>query len=52
MPSITVVIPALDDAGMLARCLSDLAAQLRPADEIIVVDNGSSDAPAAVARMW
>ncbi len=50
MPSITVVIPALDDAEMLAHCLADLAAQLRPADEIVVVDNGSADDTAAVAR--
>lgn len=50
MPTISVVIPALDDAEMLTRCLSDLAAQLRPADEIIVVDNGSSDGTADVAR--
>lgn len=50
MPSLSVVIPALDDAEMLARCLDDLAAQLRPADEIIVVDNGSSDGTPDVAR--
>jgi glycosyltransferase involved in cell wall biosynthesis len=50
VPSISVVIPALDDAEMLAHCLTDLTAQLRPADEIIVVDNGSTDDTAAVAR--
>jgi glycosyltransferase involved in cell wall biosynthesis len=50
MPSITVVIPALDDAEMLKHSLADLAAQLRPADEILVVDNGSSDDTADVAR--
>jgi glycosyltransferase involved in cell wall biosynthesis len=50
VPSLSVVIPALDDAEMLTRCLDDLAAQLRPADEIIVVDNGSSDGTADVAR--
>ena len=50
MPSLSVVIPALDDAEMLAHCLRDLAAQLRPADEIIVVDNGSTDGTADVAR--
>jgi len=50
VPSISVVVPVLDDAAMLARCLADLAAQLRPADEVIVVDNGSADDSAAVAR--
>ena len=47
---ISVVIPALNDAVMLAACLRALAAQSRPADEIVVVDNGSADDTAAVAR--
>jgi glycosyltransferase involved in cell wall biosynthesis len=45
-----VVIPALNDSAMLAECLRALAAQSRAADEIIVVDNGSTDDTAAVAR--
>ncbi len=49
MASISVVIPALNDAAMLKACLAALAAQSRPADEIIVVDNGSTDDTAAVA---
>jgi glycosyltransferase involved in cell wall biosynthesis len=49
LPQITVVIPVLDDAEMLRTCLADLAAQLRPADEIIVVDNGSTDDTVEVA---
>lgn len=50
MPLISVVIPALNDSEMLAVCLEDLANQTRPADEIVVVDNGSSDDTAEVAR--
>lgn len=46
---ITVVIPVRDDAAVLARCLRALAEQDLRADEVIVVDNGSSDSSAAVA---
>lgn len=46
----SVVIPVKDDATELARCLRALAAQTRRPDEIVVVDNGSADASAAVAR--
>ncbi|MGM7677744.1 glycosyltransferase family 2 protein [Microbacterium sp. A94] len=46
---ITVVIPVKDDAAVLARCLSALRLQTRLADEIIVVNNASSDASAKVA---
>ena len=47
---ISVVIPALNDAVMLAACLDALAAQTHPAGEIVVVDNGSTDDTAEVAR--
>lgn len=50
MSTVSVVIPSLDDALMLANCLASLAAQTRPPDEIVVVDNGSTDDTAAVAR--
>lgn len=50
MSSISIVIPALNDAGFLAVCLRAVAGQTRPADELIVVDNGSTDDTAAVAR--
>ncbi len=49
MTFVSVVIPARNDAAMLATCLDALARQTRPADEIVVVDNGSSDATAAIA---
>ncbi|MFS0853970.1 glycosyltransferase family 2 protein [Microbacterium sp. 179-I 3D4 NHS] len=49
-PTTSVVIPVKDDAPLLARCLEALARQTMPADEIIVVDNASSDDSAEVAR--
>jgi len=49
MTRISVVIPVLDDAVMLETCLASLEAQTRRADEIIVVDNGSTDGSALVA---
>ena len=48
MTTISVVIPTRNDAGMLAACLAALAAQTRPADEIVVVDNASTDNTAEV----
>lgn len=50
-PTASVVIPVKDDGVRLRRCLDALAVQTRPADEIIVVDNGSSDASAEIARV-
>ncbi|WP_344293610.1 glycosyltransferase family 2 protein [Agromyces neolithicus] len=50
MVTISVVVPSHNDAGYVAACLEALAAQTLPADEIIVVDNGSTDTTAEVAR--
>lgn len=50
MTTVSVVIPARDDAEMLAQCLAALAHQSRRADELVVVDNGSSDATGFIAR--
>ncbi len=50
MPRISVVIPSYDDAVFLRTCLVALAVQTRPADEVIVVDNDSSDDTVEVAR--
>ncbi|WP_110181241.1 glycosyltransferase [Nocardioides solisilvae] len=49
-PSVSVVIPVRDDAAELAACLRLLADQSVPPLEVVVVDNGSSDDSAAVAR--
>ena len=50
MVSVSVVIPSLNDAHLLRDCLAALAIQTRAPDEIIVVDNGSTDDTAEVAR--
>jgi hypothetical protein len=42
-PTVSVVIPNWNGLRWLDPCLEALAAQDRPADEIIVVDNGSTD---------
>lgn len=50
MKRVSVVIPAYNEAALLPGCLDSLAAQDYPgAVEVIVVDNASDDATAAVA---
>ena len=48
MSTISVVIPTRNDARPLAGCLEALARQSRRADEVIVVDNGSTDDTAGI----
>ncbi len=50
MSTLSVVIPSYNDAAMLRECLRALAAQTRQPDQLIVVDNGSTDDSADVAR--
>lgn len=52
LPTVSVVIPAKDDAELLARCLWALAVQSLLPHEIIVVDNNSSDDTAECARRY
>jgi len=44
-----VVVPARDEAEALPGLLASLAGQTRPAAELVVVDDGSTDATVAVA---
>lgn len=47
--NVSVVIPAKDEEGAIGECLSRLESQTIPGDEIIVLDNGSTDATATIA---
>lgn len=49
LPRFSVIIPAYNVAATLARALDSVLTQTWPAHEIIVVDDGSNDATAAVA---
>ncbi|GAA1901380.1 glycosyltransferase family A protein [Arthrobacter gandavensis] len=50
MATISVVVPVRNDAAFLRRCLLALEHQTRRADEIVVVDNESTDDTAAVCE--
>ncbi len=47
---LSVIIPTLNEEARLAACLAALADQSEPVDEIIVVDNGSTDGTAELAH--
>jgi glycosyltransferase involved in cell wall biosynthesis len=52
-PSIDVVIPTLDCAAKLARCLAKLSSQKYPGEiRIVIVDGGSSDGTIEMARAF
>jgi chlorobactene glucosyltransferase len=49
-PRVTIVIPARDEAATIAACVRAALATRWPALSVIVVDDGSSDGTAALAR--
>lgn len=48
-PRVAAVVTAYNHSHFLDKALRSLAAQTRPADRVIVIDDGSTDDPAAVA---
>jgi len=49
--TLSVVIPVWNGIAHLAKCLDALEASIRKPDEIVVVDDGSDDDSAAIARV-
>ena len=47
---ISAIVPVWNGRDLLARLLATLDAQTRPAGEVLVVDNGSTDGAAEMAR--
>ena len=43
MPRLSIVIPVYQHADACLRCLVSLSAQTRLPDEVVVVDDGSTD---------
>ncbi len=50
MATVSAIIPTWNRADLLESILTNLSAQTRPPDQIVVVDNGSKDATQLVAR--
>lgn len=50
--TVSVIVPAYQAAPFLGAALASIAAQSRPADEVVVIDDGSTDATADIARAW
>jgi len=48
--TISAIVCAFNEAAFLPACLHSLLAQTRPPDEIIVIDNASTDATGEAAR--
>ena len=49
---VTVYVPAYNVAEYLPRCLEGLIAQAPPAEEILVIDDGSRDSSAEIAAQY
>jgi glycosyltransferase involved in cell wall biosynthesis/peptidoglycan/xylan/chitin deacetylase (PgdA/CDA1 family) len=52
LPTISVIMPAYNAGRLLDTSLASLAAQTRPPDEVVVVDDASTDNTLRVASRW
>jgi glycosyltransferase involved in cell wall biosynthesis len=51
-PTVTAAIPVRDGEAYLAEAIESVLAQSRPCEQVIVVDNGSTDRSAEIARSY
>jgi glycosyltransferase involved in cell wall biosynthesis len=49
---LSVIIPAYNSAGTITRAIDSVLAQIRPIDEIVVVDDGSTDNTAEIVHRY
>ncbi|MFM2409453.1 MAG: hypothetical protein RL481_281, partial [Pseudomonadota bacterium] len=50
MPSVTILIPALNEEVALPQTISSIAAMVPTPDEVLLVDGGSADQTVALAK--
>lgn len=50
--SVSVIIPTYNRSGLIGRALNSVLAATVPGDEILVIDDGSTDGTAAVVRSF
>jgi len=53
-PSVTIIVPTYNEAGLIEKKLDDISRQDYPKDriEVLVIDSASSDGTASIARRW
>src|ERR1019366_10044964 len=50
--SVSVIIPTYNRSGLIARAIKSVLAAMSPGDEVLVIDDGSTDDTAAVVRSF
>jgi len=48
--SVSIIIPVYNEENYLRQCLEAIVAQIEPADEVIVIDNNSTDKTVEIAK--